>query len=347
MALPRLTQEQIKEEPEQQLKTFQKTKDFFIAIDTDGCITDNMNGKQMLIFHPHFMEFYQLWGIESYFREVAEYYNLFSVDRGCNRFIAIQLTLNALQKREDVQKVLAHRNILLPESKSLDAYIQFTQENKLGLGNPTLEEFIDQYPNNFALYKLLGWSEAVNRTFPYISAKIPPFDGVKESLALMAKYADILVVSKTPYDDLANYWEAQGIAQYVQMIAGQEMGSKGHHIEVAKKAGHYQDDQVLMLGDGEGDLKAVKTNNGLFYPVSPGYEQESWNRFSEALEHFIQGNYRGEYEDKLLQEFKQVLLTTPPWEETDYNHIFAYQEKQDIRKGLYQRFNPEGRLLVL
>jgi len=78
MALPRLTEEQIKEDAEQQLRKFKRTKDFLIAIDTDGCVTDNMNGKQMLIFHPQFLEFYQLWGIESYFREVAEYYNLFS-----------------------------------------------------------------------------------------------------------------------------------------------------------------------------------------------------------------------------------------------------------------------------
>jgi len=347
MAFPRLTREQIKKDPEQQLRNFKKTKDFLIAIDTDGCITDNMNGKQILIFHPHFMEFYLLWGIESYFREVAEYYNLFSVDRGCNRFIAIQLTLNVLQKREDVQDVIKQKNIQLPDSKPLNNYIQFTEENKLGLGNPSLEKFIDMNSHNFALYKLLGWSEAVNRTFPYISAKIPPFDDVKNCLTLMAKYADIIVVSKTPYEDLANYWEAQDIAQYVQVIAGQEMGSKGHHIKIAREAGSYEDDQVLMLGDGKGDLKAVQSNNGLFYPISPGYERESWNRFPEALEHFIQKNYRGEYEEKLLDEFDQVLLNTPPWEESDYNHIASYQEKQDIRKGLYDRFNPKGRLLIL
>ena len=55
MALPRLTEKQIKKDPEQQLKNFQRTKDFLVAIDTDGCVTDNMSGKQMLIFHPQFM----------------------------------------------------------------------------------------------------------------------------------------------------------------------------------------------------------------------------------------------------------------------------------------------------
>ncbi|GAH12334.1 unnamed protein product, partial [marine sediment metagenome] len=48
MALPRLTEKQIKEDAEQQLRKFKRTRDFLIAIDTDGCVTDNMNGKQML-----------------------------------------------------------------------------------------------------------------------------------------------------------------------------------------------------------------------------------------------------------------------------------------------------------
>ncbi len=62
MALPRLTEKQIKKDPEQQLRNFRKTKDFLVAIDTDGCVTDNMNGKQMLIFHPQFMEFLSVMG---------------------------------------------------------------------------------------------------------------------------------------------------------------------------------------------------------------------------------------------------------------------------------------------
>lgn len=347
MALPRLTEKQVKEDAEQQLRKFKRTKDFLVAIDTDGCVTDNMNGKQMLIFHPQFIEFYQLRGIESYFREVAEYYNLFSVDRGCNRFIAIQLTLTALQNRKDVQQVLQERHIKLPNIKPLNEYIAYTKENKLGLGNPSLEEFLNQNPKDLAIYKLLGWSEAVNRMFPYISAKITPFDKVKECLELMAQHADVLIVSKTPYADLVNYWEAQGIAKYVQIITGQEMGSKGHHIEVAKKAGKYEDEQVLMIGDGGGDLKAVKTNKGLFYPTPPGQEQDAWDNFPDAFQRFIKIEYRGEYEDKLLDQFRKSLLISPPWLENDYDHTESYKEKQEIREILYKKFNPQGRLLIL
>ena len=347
MASPRLTEKQIKKDPEQQLKNFQRTKDFLVAIDTDGCVTDNMSGKQMLIFHPQFMEFYQLWEMESYYREVAEYYNLFSVERGCNRFIAIQLTLIALQNRKDVQQILTERHIKLPKIKTLNQYIAYTKENKLGLGNPSLEEYLNQNPLDLSLYKLLGWSEAVNRTFPHISAKIPPFEGVKECLKLMAEYADILIVSKTPYTDLANYWEAQGISKYAQIIAGQEMGSKGHHIEIAKKAGKHEDSQVMMIGDGGGDLKAVKANKGLFYPTPPGKEKEAWEKFPEAFQKFIKRKYQGEFEDKLLEAFKKSLLTSPPWQEEGYDHIRSYREKQEIRKALYSKLNPQGTLLVL
>jgi len=347
MGYIRLTEKQLKEDAEQQLKNFKKRKGFLIAIDTDGCITDNMNGKQILIFHPQFMEFYALWRIESYFREVAEFYNLFSIHRGCNRFIAIQFTLKALASRKDVRELMGAEKMELPNAGIIDLFINYTSENKLGLGNPSLEKFINQNPTEFSLYKLLGWSEAVNRTFPHISAKIPPFDNVRECLELMAQHADILVVSMTPYSDLANYWEEYGLSQYIQIIAGQEMGSKSHHIEVAKEIGGYSDDNILMLGDGNGDLKAVKSNGGLFYPITPGCEQDDWNKFPGYLEIFINGKYKGETEENLLTIFNNALPSTPPWEKPGYVHIDEYRRIQQIRKDLYNRFNPDGRLLIV
>ncbi len=347
MSPERLTNKELKDNPETELKNFKRTKHYLVAIDTDGCITDNMNGKQMLIFHPQFMEFYNLWSIETYFREVGECYNLYSKDRGCNRFVAISLTLKALSKRDDVAEVLSKRNIELPDINLLDEYISYAKGNNMGLGNPSLEIYLDKNPTSFFYYKLLGWSEAVNRTFPRISAKMPLFNGVKQKLELISSYADIIVVSKTPYEDLVNYWENHNIDKYVQVIAGQEMGSKGHHIEVAKTSGGYADDEVLMLGDGNGDLKAVKENNGLFYPITPGREQEYWDNFPDALKKFTDKEYKGRFEDNLLESFENALLTAPPWEEPDYDHISSYREKQPLRKALYEKFNPRGELAVL
>ena len=102
-----------------------------------------------------------------------------------------------------------------------------------------------------------------------------------------------------------------------------------------------------MLGDGGGDLKAVKANNGLFYPTPPGKEQEAWNEFPQAFDKFIDMKYKGEFEDNLLSEFEKSLLTSPPWESPGYDHVTSYREKQEIRKYLYETLNPDGRLLVL
>ncbi len=345
MDFVKLTDEQIKHDPEQQLKNFKRSKDFLVAIDTDGCVTDNMNGKQMLIFHPLYMEFYQLWGIESYFREVAEYYNLFSVQRGCNRFLAILYTLQALRKRNDVLKITREKNIALPEAEPLNQYIEYCEKNKLGLGNPSLIKYLNANPRSLYLYKLLGWSEAVNRMFPFV--KIPPFDNVRESLKLMSDKADVIIVSQTPYEDLVNFWQENNLTPYIRAIAGQEMGKKGHHIETVKKVCGYEDSKILMLGDADGDLKGVKQNNGLFYPVPAGYENRAWQEFPEYFEQFTAGRYAGETEKKLLDEFSKVLLTTPPWEKDGYDHAAAYREKQEIRKKLHDQLTPETPLLIL
>lgn len=345
MSFVKMTDEQIKEDPEQQLKNFKRTKDFLVAIDTDGCVTDNMNGKQMLIFHPQYMEFYQLWGIESYFREVAEYYNLFSVHRGCNRFLATLYTLEALYKRKDVQSVIKKNKIKLPEVEPLKNYIDYCEKNKLGLGNPSLTGYLQDNPMNLYLYKLLGWSESVNRMFPFV--KIPPFNNVRQCLKVMSEKSDVMIVSQTPYEDLVNFWQDNNLTEYISVIAGQEMGKKGHHIEVVKKSCGYEDSHILMLGDADGDLKAVKQNNGLFYPIPPGYENQAWQKFPEYFEMFIAGQYAGETEKKLLDEFSKVLLTTPGWEKDGYDHRSAYREKQEIRKKLHDELTPDVPLLIL
>jgi len=62
-------------------------------------------------------------------------------------------------------------------------------------------------------------------------------------------------------------------------------------------------------------MKAAKANNALFYPVNPGNEEKSWQRFhDEALDKFINAKYAGSYEDKVIAEFDEYLPETPPWQ---------------------------------
>ncbi len=91
------------------------------------------------------------------------------------------------------------------------------------------------------------------------------------------------------------------------------MGKKAQHLAYATK-GNYGQGHVLMIGDAPGDMKAAKHNNALFYPINPGNEPASWARFhDEAFDKFLNGQYAGQYEEKLIAEFNEYLPDDPPW----------------------------------
>ncbi|MCX7705021.1 MAG: HAD hydrolase-like protein [bacterium] len=329
-----------------ELKEYKKTKDYLVAIDTDGCIVDNMNGKQMLVFHPLYMEFYNLWDIESYFRETAEYFNLFSIHRGSNRFIALSLTLKELKKRSDVRKYAEKNKITIPEFDMIDRFISFCEKKGYGLSNVSLQKYLEINVFNFEIHKLLGWSKVVNDTLPFINKRFTPFKNVRKCLEDMVEAADIVVVSQTPYDDLYEYWKHWSMLDFLNFICSQEIGSKTQQIKMLKGCG-YREQNILVIGDSFGDLEAARKNDVRFYPVIPGKEEESWENFPEVFDLFLNGRYSDEKQAEFVDEFSRFLPDSPPWVKKDYNHIDAYREKQKLRKSLYEDFNPGGRLLLL
>ena len=69
-----------------------------------------------------------------------------------------------------------------------------------------------------------------------------------------------------------------------------------------------------MTGDAPGDMKAARANGVLFYPINPGHEEDSWERFyNEALDKFFAKEYEGDYEAALVEEFESYLPEIPPW----------------------------------
>lgn len=328
----------------EKLKNFPRAKKFLIAIDSDGCVFDSMNPKQIVVFHPKTMEFYGLWGIESYLREVAEFVNLFSKTRGCNRFVALQHIYRFLKERPDVKKVLSEGGISLADTASLDDYIRTYKD--ISLGNPTLEEYTKKISEP-SLSKLLEWSKSVNLTIAKKIKNIPPFAEVRESLELASKKANLVVVSQTPYEALDREWKEHDLDGYVDAIAGQEMGKKEDHIRIAAQK-KYTHDKILMIGDAPGDKKAADGNGALFYPIIPGRETQSWEKLlEEALPKFFEGTFAGAYQENLLAEFDRALPSEPPWREANYDHRASYRQRQALRKALYERFDPQGRLLIM
>ncbi|MDX2432584.1 MAG: HAD family hydrolase [Bacteroides sp.] len=287
------------------LKELKPEKEFFIGIDSDGCVFDSMEIKQKECFCPNFIKSFGLQSVQKYARETWEFVNLYSKFRGVNRFVAIVEAFRLLNDRPEVHA----RGMILPDTSPLEEWI--SQETRLG--NPGLEEYIGKKAEPF-LNTVLDWSYSVNASVAEMVQGLTPYPAVLKSLKIMREKADTLVVSQTPLEALKKEWKENGIDTRVRFIAGQEHGTKTEHIAMAAK-GKYPDSKILMIGDAPGDYEAARLNGVLFYPIIPGLEEASWINFlDDALSRFFEGSYAGEYEKKLINEFHRYLPEKPSWE---------------------------------
>lgn len=287
----------------QVLRDFKPTREFFIGIDSDGCIFDSMEIKHKECFTPMFIKHFQLQPVSRYAREVWDFVNLYSKTRGANRFPALVRALNLLRDRPQVKARAVH----VTDTRALDEWI--ARETRLG--NATLAAEVER--GNQGLTRVKQWSDAVNRSIEDIVHGVPPFPLVCECLQRMSALADTMCISQTPADALKREWAEHNIDGFVKMIAGQEMGTKTEHLKFAAKD-KYAPNRILMIGDAPGDYKAAKSNQALFFPINPGSEEKSWERlFHEALDRFFKGTYAGEYESRLVKEFDSCLPENPHW----------------------------------
>jgi len=291
-------------DPHQVLKDLKPDKAFFVGIDSDGCAFDTMEIKHKECFCPNTILHWDLQVVSKYAREAWEFANLYSKSRGANRFLTLIQIMELLRDRKEVQA----RNARIPD---LTPLIEWTRKESK-LGNPALEKYAAEMKDPL-IDQALRWSTAINASVADMVHNIPPYPFMKESLIRLSEKADAMVVSSTPVEALKREWEENDMDGYVRMICGQEHGSKKEHLAYGAK-GKYPDNQILMIGDAPGDMKAAKANGVLFYPINPGHEEVSWERFyNEALDRFFNKEYEGKYESGLIEEFESYLPETPPW----------------------------------
>tara|TARA_B100000519_G_scaffold115192_1_gene99550 strand:+ start:2130 stop:2999 length:870 start_codon:yes stop_codon:yes gene_type:complete len=282
------------------------TKEFFVGVDSDGCAFDTMELKHKECFIPNTIKYYNLQSVSKYAREAAEFVNLYSKSRGINRFPALVESLEWLQRRPEV----AARNVEINVPAVLKQWIE--EETKLG--NPTLEAKVAA-TGDPDLQLALDWSVKVNDTVADMVHGVAPFPNVRESLQRLDEKADVLVCSATPNAALKQEWSENDIEQYVVEICGQESGSKKETLSNATK---YGENKSLMIGDAPGDFRAAVANNVLFYPINPGDEERSWQRFvDESIHKFFAGEFAGDYQQMLLDEFDSYLPEQPSWDLID------------------------------
>ena len=281
-----------------------KRFDTFVGIDSDGCVFDTMEVKQKDHFHPQIIKSWELEAIEPQLRQAAEFFNLYSHWRGQNRFIALRLVFEALPEIPGV----IESGVALPPTAALKAYL----ESGLPLGNPSLAKEAER-TGDAELKRVLDWSLAVNRDIDENMPEILAFPASVEAIEKIQGSSDVIVVSQTPEEALVKEWERADLTKHIEVIAGQELGTKGEHLAMATE-GRWEGHRILMIGDAPGDRKAAEAVNALFYPILPGRENEAWERLRhEAYDRFLAGDYAGSYEDELIAEFEAMLPKEYPW----------------------------------
>src|SRR5580765_3357079 len=125
-------------DPAQVLRDFKPSKQFFVGIDSDGCIFDSMEIKHKECFTPMFVKHFKLQAVSKYARECWDFVNLYSKTRGANRFPALVRALNLLRERPQV----IARKVQVSSTKPVEEWI--ARETKLG--NATLAAEVKRKP---------------------------------------------------------------------------------------------------------------------------------------------------------------------------------------------------------
>ena len=296
----------------QVLIDFKPQQSFFVGIDSDGCAFDAMELKQKECFTPSTIRVWGLQPVSKYARETAEWVNLYSKWRGANRWPALVKVFELLAQRPEVQA----RGITVPEGAALKEFLT----SGFSPSEAGLKSFIGSGHPDEELWRGLEWTRAIDNLVAMTVRNVPPFPMVRESLQKLQGKADMMVISTTASDALEREWGEHGLAQYMAVMAGQNMGTKKQHLEFAAK-GKYANDHILMIGDAPGDRDAAHAVGALYYPINPGAEEMSWQRFhDEASDRFLNGTYAGAYESALIAEFDQLLSDTPPWRKLSLTH---------------------------
>lgn len=271
----------------------QRTKEYLICVDSDGCAMDTMDIKHFKCFGPCMVAEWKLFKWEEAILKRWNEVNLYTMTRGINRFKGLAVALREI-------------NDTYCSIEGIEELEQWVAESS-ELSNPALEKAIE-LNDSIILKKALSWSMHVNlevNKLPFEAKK--PFEGVKEALKFAHEYADIAIVSSANRQAVVEEWEYYGLLEYVDIIMAQDVGSKAYCIGEMLKKG-YPIQNVMMVGDAPGDYDAARKNEVFYYPILVRKEKESWAEFKEtAIRKLMDGTYTGEFQEQKVEQFLKNL----------------------------------------
>jgi phosphoglycolate phosphatase-like HAD superfamily hydrolase len=312
---------------------------FFVGIDSDGCVFDTMETKHREAFIPALIKTYELDHIAGLVEEVWCYVNLYSRDRGINRFCGLIRTIEELQKHPVLRRFPGVLAAILPDlrplkswadrtnslsNESLIAEIRRLRDVRSGSNqNNSTGRDIDEWI--VELNRCLDWSLAVNDLAREHVSSAEAFSNVYNFLRMInpegndnasatAKDTGMVVISQSPSALLESQWRSAGFSRYMDAIHGQEDGTKTTILQQYINNGLQA--RMLVVGDAPGDLEAARKAGAWFFPIIPRHEAESWSRLAyEGWPLFATGCYNLEYQNRLLDDFFSCLPSQAPWED--------------------------------
>jgi len=246
--------------------SFERKHNYLVCVDSDGCVMDTMNCKHFNCFGPCMVT---EWGLEAWKDEILARWNevnLFSMTRGINRFKALAICLNEIDKQYKPIPGVA-------------ALVRWA-ETAPALSNDGVSKAAAAATDADAklmLEKALSWSKAVNASIVELDESLKiPYEGAKEGLAAAHEFADVAMVSSANRDAVEEEWGKFGLLEHTDIVLAQDIGSKAACIKEMLKFG-YDPDKVVMIGDAPGDCDAAEKNCVHYYPILVNHEKASWD----------------------------------------------------------------------
>ena len=246
--------------------SFVRKHDYLVCVDSDGCVMDTMNCKHFHCFGPCMVDEWELGEWREGILDRWNVVNLFSMTRGINRFKALAVCLNEIDKK---YKTITGVAALVHWADTAPAL------SNDGVAKAAAEA--TDPDAKLVLEKALSWSKAVNAAIVKLPEELKvPYVGAKEGLAAAHQFADVAMVSSANRDAVEEEWGKFGLLEHTDIVLAQDVGSKAACIAEMLKFG-YDLNKVVMVGDAPGDCDAAEKNGVHYYPILVNHEKESWD----------------------------------------------------------------------
>lgn len=268
---------------------FQKTEDYLVLLDLDGTIADILDAKHKLCFGPSLVEIWNLYEYEDDIIEKWKQMNLYSLNRGINRYYALL-------------KILLYVNEKYVKIYGLDEFSNWISEST-DLTEENLKAKYEQTGERIFLNALEFSKLAFEKMSVIEKERLKSFEKGVEVVKNLSKDCDILAYTDLDINKAHRFLKDYEIDDCIKDVKEKR---EVLNTDFINKLAYldYNRNQIILIGDGIEDYSFSKNAEILFYPILVKNENRSWSDFEqEAKKRFLICDYEGKYQQIVNKEF--------------------------------------------